>query len=70
MLQNQRAKRAQRKSPTSETLSSDSRNDVKSAVNSLVIKKRLTEFQKKAFGFKNMEMVGSKLQHDTTMNQA
>ena len=44
--------------------------DVKSAVKSLVVKKRLQDFQKKAFGFKNVELVGKKLYADTTMNKA
>ena len=51
-------------------MSSDQKFDAKSAVNSLVIKKRLHEFQKKAFGLNNVEMVGQKVQAETTFNKA
>ena len=46
------------------------RFDTKSAINSLVIKKRLKDFQTKAFGLQNVEMVGQQLKAETTMNEA
>lgn len=68
-LQQERIKKGQQRAH-SDILSSDKQFDAKSAVNSLVIKKRLNDFQKKAFGLKNVEMVGEKLYTETGMNKA
>ena len=54
----------------SDIMSMHQRSDTKSAINSLVIKKRLKDFQKKAFGFQNVEMVGQQIKAETTMNEA
>ena len=49
-LQQERIQNGHQRS-NSDIMSLNQRSDTKSAINSLVIKKRLKDFQKKAFGF-------------------